>query len=120
MFNIGKLLSNPPKFVIEKNVNKTFNSKGIEENKIAEHTYKIYCNKELERSINKYNNLMIKINEDIKRKQDIQKILYGNDILIKTTNHSVNDLINNSKRYNFIFLVSFISTLGALLFYKSK
>jgi hypothetical protein len=120
MFNIGKLLSNPPKFVIEKNVNKTFNSKGIEENKIAESIYKIYCNKEIEYSINKYNNLMIKMNEDIKRKQDIKKILYGNDILIKTTNHSVNDLINNSKRYNFIFLVSFISTIGALIFYKSK
>ena len=72
-------------------------------------------------SAKKYNNLMIKMNEDIKRKQDIQKILYGNDILIKSTNHSVNDLINNSKRYNFIFLVSLISLgASAFIFYKSR
>jgi hypothetical protein len=72
-------------------------------------------------SAKKYNNLMVKMNEDIKRKQDIQKILYGNDILIKSTNHSVNDLINNSKRYNFIFLVSLISLgASAFIFYKSR
>ena len=118
MFNIGKLLTNPPKLMIEKNVNNPFISKRIEENKVADCIYKIYCNKEIEYSINKYNNLMIKINEDNKRKHDIQKILYGNE-LTKTTNHSVNDLINKCKYYNFIFIFSFISFgAGALIFYK--
>jgi len=113
MFNIGKLLTNPPKFTIEKNVK---NVKNMFQN---ENEYKNEYNKEIEYSINKYNKLMIKINEDIKRKKEIQNILYSN-ALIKTTNHSVNDLINNSKHYNFIFFVSFISTIGALIFYKNK
>lgn len=115
MFNIGKLLTNPPKLVIEKNV-KTFNNK---ENTNPEYIHN-FSNKEIEYSINKYDKLMIKMNEDIKRKQDIQKILYG-DILIKNTNHSVNDLINNHKYYNFIFFISFISlSTGAFIFYKTK
>lgn len=116
MFNIGKLLTNPPKFAIEKNVK---NVKNMFDNNINENNYKNYFNKENEYSINKYDKLFIKINEDFKRKNDIQNILYNN-ALIKSTNHSVNDLINNSKHYNFIFLLSFISTIGALIFYKNK
>jgi len=117
MFNIGKLLTNPPKFTFEnvKNLKNRFNEKPTKD------IYKNYCNKEIEHSINKYNKLMIKINENIKRKKDIQNILYEKNTLIKTTNHSVNDLINNSKYYNFIFLVSFISLgAGSLIFYKNK
>jgi hypothetical protein len=69
---------------------------------------------------NKYIKMTSNFNEDIKKKQDIKKILYGKE-LIKTTNHSVNDLINNSKYYNFIFLISFISlSTGAFIFYKTK
>ena len=56
--------------------------------------------KYIQDSGDKYNKLLIKINDDIKRKQDIQNILYGK-ALIKTTNHSVNDLINNCKRRGF-------------------
>ena len=73
-------------------------------------------------SINKYNKLIIKINEDTKRKKEIQQILYGNNnknALIKCSNHSVNDLINNARFYNIFFIVSFVS-IGALLCYKSK
>ena len=61
---------------------------------------------------------MCEINEKNKSKKEIQQILYGN-ALIKSTNHSVNDLINNAKFNNFFFIVSFVS-IGALIFYKSK
>ena len=52
---------------------------------------------------------LIEMNEKNKRKAEIEKILYGNT-LIKTTNHSHDELINNSKykkfRYNkFIFKI---------------
>ena len=52
-------------------------------------------------------NLLIKINEEHKKKQDIKNILNGNNQIIKSSNHSVIDLINNSKQYNLIFLISF-------------
>ena len=58
---------------------------------ILEQNFKSYLND----SVNKYNKLTIKINEDIKRKKEIQQILYGN-ALVKCSNHSVNDLINCS------------------------
>jgi uncharacterized protein YabN with tetrapyrrole methylase and pyrophosphatase domain len=94
MFTVSKILKKPQKF--------TFDQHDINE------------------SEKKYNKLLYKINEDIKKKQDIQKILYSNE-LSKTTNHSVNDLINNSKYYNFIFIVSFISLgVSGLIFYKSR
>lgn len=83
---------------------------------ILEPNFKNYLND----SINKYNKLTDKINEDIKRKNEIKKILYGNK-LTKTTNHSVNDLINNAKFTNIFFIVSFISFgAGALIFYKNR
>ena len=76
--------------------------------------------KHINESAKKYNKLMIETNEDIKRKEDVHNILYGTT-LTKTTNHSVNDLINNSKYYNFVLIVSFVSFgAGALLFYKNK
>jgi hypothetical protein len=98
MFNVNNFLMRPQKFILEQN-------------------FKNYLND----SVNKYNQLTIKVNEDIKRKKDIQNILYGNT-LIKTTNHSVNDLINNAKYNNCIFIVSFVSfvSLGGLIFYKNR
>jgi hypothetical protein len=92
MFTVSNILKKPQKF--------TFDQKDIIE------------------SAKKYNKLMIETNEDIKRKKEIQNLLYGNTV-IKHTNHSVNDLIYNAKYRNFIFIVSFVS-LGALFFYKSK
>jgi hypothetical protein len=102
MFNANNFLTRPQKFILEQN-------------------FKSY----LYDSVNKYNKLTIQINEEIKRKNEIQQILYGNEnknALIKTTNHSVNDLINNAKHNNFIFIVSFVSfvSLGGLIFYKSR
>ena len=102
MFNANNFLTRPQKFILEQN-------------------FKSY----LYDSVNKYNKLTIQINEEIKRKNEIQQILYGNENkneLIKTTNHSVNDLINNAKHNNFIFIVSFVSfvSLGGLIFYKSR
>ena len=102
MFNTNNFLTRPQKFILEKN-------------------FKSY----LYDSVNKYNKLTIQINEEIKRKNEIQQILYGNknkNALIKTTNHSVNDLINNAKHNNFIFIVSFVSfvSLGGLIFYKNR
>lgn len=118
MFNIGKLLTNPPKIRVERN---TINVKNFLDYTSSTHNYKNYFSKEeIERSINKYDKLLSKLNEDIKRKKTIQTILYGKS-LTKTTNHYVNDLINNSKYHNFIFIVSFISVgAGAFIFYKSK
>jgi len=92
MFNVNRFSKKPQKF--------TFDQDHINE------------------SAKKYNKLMIDTNEDIKRKKDIQNLLYGS-ALTKTTNHYVNDLINKSKYYNFFFIVSFVS-LGALIFYKNK
>ena len=92
MFTVSKILKKPQKF--------TFDQDDINE------------------SAKKYNKLMIETNEDIKRKKEIQNLLYGT-ALTKTTNHSVNDLINKSKYYNFILIVSFVS-FGALIFYKNK
>lgn len=71
----------------------------------------------LNNSNNKYNKL-IETNENIKRKNIFKKILNENTI-IKTTNHSVNDLINISKLNNLFFIISFVS-IGALIFYKNK
>ena len=70
-------------------------------------------------SINKHNKLSIYIDEDNKKKQNYQNIISKNNTLIKTTNHSVNDLINNSKYNNFIFLVSFMS-LSIFIIYKIR
>jgi hypothetical protein len=102
MFNANNFLTRPQKFILEQN-------------------FKSY----LYDSVNKYNKLTIQINEEIKRKNEIQQILYGNEnknALIKTTNHSVNDLINNAKHNNFFFIVSFVSfvSLGGLIFYKNR
>ena len=95
MFNVNRFLTKPQKFIFEQN-------------------FKNYLNE----SVKKYNKLMVETNEDIKRKNDFQKILYGNS-LIKHKNHSVNDYINNSKYHNFILIFSFIS-FGALIFYKNR
>lgn len=70
-------------------------------------------------SINKHNKLSIYIDEDNKKKQNYQNIISKNNTLIKTTNHSVNDLINKSKYNNFIFLVSFMS-LSIFIIYKIR
>ena len=105
MFTVNKFLTRPQKFILERN-------------------FKNY----LYDSVNKYNKLTIEINEEAKRKNEIQNILYGNEnknALIKSTNHSVNDLINNSKYQHFIFIASFISvvsfvSLGGLIFFKNR
>ena len=102
MFTANNFLTRPQKFILEQN-------------------FKSY----LYDSVNKYNKLTIQINEETKRKNEIQKILYENEnknALIKTANHSVNDLINNAKHNNFIFIVSFVSfvSLGGLIFYKNR
>jgi len=94
MFNVSRFSKKPTKFL--------FNQDYINE------------------STEKYNKLMIETNKDIKKKKNIKKILYDNK-LSKTTNHYVNDLINNSKYYNFIFIVSFISLgVSSFIFYKSR
>ena len=98
MFNVNRFLR-PQKFIIEQN-------------------FKNY----LIDSVNKYDKLTIEINEDDKRKKAMNNILYENEnknAVIKSTNHSVNDLINNSKIYRFFFIFSFIS-IGALICYKRK
>jgi len=91
MFNINKFLTTPQKIILE-------------------HNFKNY----LYDSVNKYNKLANEIN----KKEDLKNILHGNT-LIKTTNHSQDKLINNSKYHNFIFIISVVS-IGALIFYKSK
>jgi hypothetical protein len=95
MFNVSRFLRTPEKIILENN-------------------FKSY----LYDSVNKYNKLTNEINEKNKKKTEIQNILYGNS-LIKTSNHSQHELINNAKYNNFIFIFSFVS-IGALLFYKSK
>ena len=95
MFNINRFLTRPQKFILEQN-------------------FKNYLND----SVNKYNKLTIEINEKNKKKTETENILYGTT-LIKTTNHSQHELINNGKYHNFIFIISVVS-IGALLFYKSK
>jgi hypothetical protein len=96
MFNVNRFLSRPQKFILEQN-------------------FKSYLND----SVNKFNKLTIEINEDVKRKNEIQKILYGNT-LNKTNNHLQYDLINNYKYHNLFFIVSVVSTIGAFIFFKSK
>jgi hypothetical protein len=95
MFNINRFLLKPQKIILERD-------------------FKNY----LYDSVNKYNKLLIEIDKKNKKKEEIDKILYGNT-LIKTTNHSQYELINNVKYHNFIFIISVVS-IGALLFYKSK
>ena len=95
MFNINNFLSTPQKIILEQN-------------------FKNYLND----SVNKYNKLTIELNEKNRKKEEMNKILYGNT-LIKTTNYSQHELINNFKYHNFIFIISVVS-IGALLFYKSK
>ena len=95
MFNVSRFLRTPEKIILENN-------------------FKSY----LYDSVNKYNKLINEINEKNKKKAEIHNILYGNT-LIKTSNHSQHELINNAKYNNFIFIFSFVS-IGALLFYKSK
>jgi hypothetical protein len=95
MFNVNKFLTTPQKFILEQN-------------------FKSY----LYDSVNKYNKLTIETNEKMKTKKAMENILYGNT-LIKSTNHSVNDLINNAKFNNFFLIFSFVS-IGALIFYKKK
>jgi len=91
MFNINNFLTTPQKIILE-------------------HNFKNY----LYDSVNKYN----KLTNEINKKKEIKNILYENS-LIKTTNHSQYELINNSKYHNFIFIISVVS-IGALIFYKSK
>ena len=95
MFNVSRFLRTPEKIILENN-------------------FKSY----LYDSVNKYNKLTNEIIEKNKKKAEIQNILYGNT-LIKTSNHSQHELINNAKYNNFIFIFSVVS-IGALLFYKSK
>lgn len=87
MFNVNRFLTRPQKFILE-------------------HNFKNY----LYTSLNKDNKLIIKINEDIKRKKEIQNILYGNT-LIETTNHS---------KYKHFILIFSVVSIGALIFYKNK
>ena len=94
MFN-SRFLSNSPKFILASN-------------------FKNYLND----SIKKYDKLTIERNDAIKKNQITKKILNEYN-LIKTSNHAQYDLINKSKYYNFIFIVSFVS-IGALIFYKTK
>jgi hypothetical protein len=98
MFNVSKFLRTPEKIILENN-------------------FKSYLYDSVNK-YNKYNKLTNEINEKNKKKAEIQNILYGNT-LIKTSNHSQHELINNAKYNNFIFIFSFVS-IGALLFYKSK
>ena len=91
MFNVNRFLTRPQKIILE-------------------HNFKNY----LYDSVNKYN----KLTNEINKKKEIKNILYENS-LIKTTNHSQYELINNSKYHNFIFIISVVS-IGALIFYKSK
>ena len=94
MFN-SRFLSNSQKFILASN-------------------FKNYLND----SIKKYDKLTIERNDAIKKNQITKKILNEYN-LIKTSNHVQYDLINKSKYYNFIFIVSFVS-IGALIFYKTK
>ena len=95
MFNVNKFLTTPEKIILE-------------------HNFKTY----LYDSVNRYNKLTIETNDKNKAKKEMENILYGN-ALIKSTNHSVDDLINNNKFYKFFFIVSVIS-IGALISYKRK
>ena len=94
MFN-SRFLSNSQKYILASNYNNYLND-----------------------SIKKYDKLTIETNESIKKNQITKKILNENN-LIKTSNHIQYDLINKSKYYNFIFIVSFVS-IGSLIFYKIK
>jgi len=97
MFNVNKFLTRSQKIILEQQ-------------------FKSY----LYDSVNKHSKLMAKINEDTKRKNEIQEILYGNKyalIKTKSSNHYVNDLINKSKMNSFFLIFSVVS-IGALIFYK--
>ena len=94
MFNVKKILIKSHKNLIEQR-------------------FKNYLND----SVNKFDKLMIDINNSNKRKKDIENI-FNETRLTRTNNHIQNDLLNNSKYHNFIFIVSVVS-IGALLFYKS-
>ena len=78
----------------------------------------INYNNYLNNALKKYDKLTIEKNEAIKKNQITKKILNEYN-LIKTSNHIQYDLINKSKYYNCIFIVSFVS-IGALIFYKTK
>ena len=78
----------------------------------------INYNNYLNNALKKYDKLSIEKNEAIKKNQITKKIL-NEDNLIKNSNHIQYDLINKSKCYNLIFIVSFIS-IGSLIFYKTK
>ena len=78
----------------------------------------INYNNYLNNALKKYDKLSIEKNEAIKKNQITKKILNEYN-LIKTSNHIQYDLINKSKYYNFIFIVSFVS-IGSLIFYKTK
>ena len=94
MFN-SRFLSNSQKYILASNYNNYLND-----------------------SIKKYDKLTIETNEAIKKNQ-ITKNFFNENNLIKTSNHTQYDLINKSKYYNFIFIVSFVS-IGSLIFYKIK
>jgi len=94
MFNSSSL-SNSQKFILALNYNNYLNN-----------------------ALKKYDKLSIEKNEAIKKNQITKKILNEYN-LIKTSNHIQYDLINKSKYYNFIFIMSFVS-IGGLIFYKTK
>ena len=94
MFN-SRFLSNSQKFTLASNYNNYLNN-----------------------ILKKYDKLSIETNKAIKKNQITKKIL-NEYYLNKNTNHVQYDLINKSKYYNFIFIVSFVS-FGSLIFYKIK
>jgi hypothetical protein len=78
---------------------------------LLEYRFKNYLNE----SIHKYNKLTIEMNNNNKKKQDIENILNETRLTRpRTTNHIPNHLTY----HNFIFIASVVS-MGALLFYKS-
>ena len=107
MFNVNRFLTTPQKIILEHNF-KSYLYNSVNK----------FNNFNKFNDFNKFNKLTIEINEKIKTKKAMENILYGNT-LIKSTNHSVNDLINNAKFNNFFFIFSFVS-IGALIFYKNN
>ena len=94
MFN-SRFLSNSQKFTLASNYNNYLNN-----------------------ILKKHDKLSIETNKVIKKNQITKKILNEYN-LNKTTNHVQYELINKSKYYNFIFIISFVS-FGSLIFYKIK
>jgi hypothetical protein len=82
---------------------------------LLEQRFKKDLNDSVNNSINKFDKLMIEINNNNKKKQDIENILNETRI-IKTAEHIQNNY--NLKYHNLIFIFSVVS-IGALLFYKS-